>query len=137
MSRFGIARPGYTPYGDKRVPVIDVGFAKAVKQGRLAVRPDAAAFTPTGVRFGDGQEEAFDLVVAATGFSSGLERLLPMPELLDDDGYPCFPSGEPTSRPGLYFIGFTHTLRGHLFEANRTSRLLAKRIAAYLGRVAA
>ena len=137
MSRFGIARPGYNPYGDKRVPVIDVGFAKAVKKGRLAVRPDVAAFTPTGVRFSDGQEGAFDLVVAATGFSSGLERLLPMPELLNEDGYPRFPSGEPTSRPGLYFVGFTHTLRGHLFEANRTSRLLAKRIAEYLGRVAA
>jgi putative flavoprotein involved in K+ transport len=129
MSRHGIMRPGYTPYQDQRVPVIDVGFASAVKQGRVAVRPGMAGFTPTGVKYSNGQEEAFDLVVAATGFSSGLEQLLPMPDLLTEDSFPRFPSGERTSRPGLYFIGFTHSLRGHLFEANRTSRLLAKRIA--------
>jgi len=109
-----------------------VGFADAVKKGRLTVRPDVTEFTSIGVRFRDGREEAFDLVVVATGFSSGLERLLQMPDLLTEEGYPRSPSGEPTSRPGLYFIGFTHSLRGHLFEANRTSRILAKRIAAYL-----
>jgi putative flavoprotein involved in K+ transport len=136
MSRHGIRGPGYTPYQDRRVPLIDVGFAAAVKQGRVAVRPDVAGFTPTGAIFSNGQEEAFDLVVAATGFSSGLERLLPMPDLLAEDGYPRFPSGEPTSQPGLYFIGFTHSLRGHLFESNLGSRHLAKHIAKYLGRVA-
>jgi cation diffusion facilitator CzcD-associated flavoprotein CzcO len=132
MSRHGIGRPGYTPYQAQRVPVIDVGFAKAVKKGRVAVRPDIVGFTPTGVGFSDGREEAFDVVVAATGFSSGLEELLPMPGLLTEEGFPRSPSGEPTSKPGLYFIGFTHSLRGHLFEANRASRRLAKRIEAYL-----
>jgi cation diffusion facilitator CzcD-associated flavoprotein CzcO len=134
MSRHGIASPGYTPYQDQRVPLIDVGFAEAVKQGKVAVRPDVARFTPTGVVYSDGKEESFDLVVAATGFTSGLEKLLPLPGLLTEQGYPRFPSGEPTSSPGLYFTGFTHSLRGHLFEANRTSRLLAKTIAAYLAR---
>jgi putative flavoprotein involved in K+ transport len=139
MSRYGIKSPGYSPYEDKRVPMIDVGFAKAVKKGRITVLPDVMGFTQKGVKFSDGTEEAFDLVVAATGFSSGLERLLAEPgagaDLLTEDEYPRFSSGEPTTRLGLYFIGFTHSLRGHLFEANRASRLLAKRIAEYLGRV--
>ncbi|MEO8286125.1 MAG: NAD(P)/FAD-dependent oxidoreductase [Chloroflexota bacterium] len=132
MSGYGINAPGYSPYSDQRVPVIDVGFAKAVKQGRVTIFPDLAGLTPTGVRFKDGREEPFDLVVAATGFSSGLEGLLPLPGLLTDEGYPLYPSGEPTSLPGLYFAGFTHSLRGHLFEANRTSRRLAAHIASYL-----
>jgi len=134
MSRFGIKSPGYSPYRAQRIPVIDVGFAQAVKKGRVTVRPDVVAFTPTGVKYSNGQEEAFDLVVAATGFSSGLEQLLPMPGLLAGD-YPLAPSGEETSWPGLYFIGFTHSLRGSLFEANRGSRLLAKRIASYVKRL--
>jgi cation diffusion facilitator CzcD-associated flavoprotein CzcO len=137
MSRYGINAPGYSPYQDQRVPLIDVGFAAAVKQGRIAIRPDVVDLTPTGAIFSNSQEEAFDLAVAATGFRSGLEDLLPMLDLLDENGYPRFPSGEPTSQPGLYFIGFTHSLRGHLFEANRGSRRLAKNIATYLGRVAA
>jgi putative flavoprotein involved in K+ transport len=132
MNQHGIRNPGYTPYQNQRVPVIDVGFAQAVKKGRVVVRPAVTGFTPTGVKFSDGQEEAFDLVVAATGFSSDLDRLLAVPGLLTGEGYPRFSSGEPTSMPGLYFIGFTHSLRGHLFEANRSSRLLAKRIARYL-----
>jgi cation diffusion facilitator CzcD-associated flavoprotein CzcO len=132
MHRHGIESPGYTPYQDHRVPVIDVGFAEAVKKGRVAVRPDVTGLTPAGVKFSTGQEEAFDLVVAATGFSSGLEQLLPLPDLLTEQAYPRFPSGEPTSRPGLYFTGFTHSLRGHLFEANRSALRLAKHIAEYL-----
>jgi hypothetical protein len=75
-------------------------------------------------------------VVAATGFSSGLERLLPIPGLLAENEYPCFPSEEPASQPGLYFIGFTHSLHGHLYEANRASQRLAKYIAVYLEKVA-
>ena len=112
MSRHGIDSPGYTPYQAQRVPVIDVGFAGAVKQGRVAVCPDVTGFTPSGVIFSNGEEEEFDLVVAATGFSSGLEQLLPLPDLLTEQGYPRFPSGEPTSHPGFYFTGFTQVCAG-------------------------
>jgi hypothetical protein len=34
----------------------------------------------------------------------------------------------------LYFIGFTHSLRGHLFEANLASRRLARNVRQYLAR---
>ncbi|MDQ6695446.1 MAG: NAD(P)/FAD-dependent oxidoreductase [Chloroflexota bacterium] len=137
LSRHGIAATGYSPYSDQHVPLIDVGFVKAVKQRRLIVRPEVASFTPLGVRFSDGREEAFDYVVAATGFSSGLEQLLPLPDMIGPEGFPNYPSGEPTPQPGLYFTGFTHSLRGHLFEANRSSRRLARHIAAYMARAGA
>ena len=52
--------------------------------------------------------------------------------VLDTHDEPLGVPGGPTSRPGLYFIGFLHTLRGHLFEANRTSRRLARHIESYL-----
>jgi hypothetical protein len=32
----------------------------------------------------------------------------------------------------LFFVGFTHSLRGHLFEANRASRRLAAHVKHYL-----
>jgi putative flavoprotein involved in K+ transport len=71
-------------------------------------------------------------VIAATGFNTGLDQLLDAPDLVDERGEPRYPSGQPTAQPGLYFIGYTHSLRGHLFEANRDSRRLAKIVAAYL-----
>ena len=94
MSKHGLMAPGYSPYQqDQRVPLIDVSSTTGGQQSRVSVRPDVAGFTPTGVIFNNGLEEAFDLVVAATGFSSGLEQLLPIPDLLTEDAYPRFPSG--------------------------------------------
>ena len=46
LSRHGITNPGYSPYQDQRVPVIDVGFAAAVKKGRVAVRPGMSELHP-------------------------------------------------------------------------------------------
>ncbi|HJZ45552.1 MAG TPA: hypothetical protein VKE41_00230, partial [Roseiflexaceae bacterium] len=62
-----------------------------------------------------------------------LEQLIDLSGVLDARGEPAFPSGQATAFPGLYFVGYTHSLRGHLFEANRDSRRLAKLIEEFLG----
>jgi cation diffusion facilitator CzcD-associated flavoprotein CzcO len=132
LTRFGLQPAAWWPYGAQRVPVIDVGFAAELKRGRIAVRPNIARFTRTGVKFADGRAEDFDAVIAATGYRSGLPQLLDLPGALDEQGYPRFASGQPTDFPGLYFIGYTHSLLGHLYEANRDSRRLAGLVQAYL-----
>jgi putative flavoprotein involved in K+ transport len=134
LTRYGLAAPAWLPYSARHVPVIDVGFVKQLKRARIHVRPNVARFTPSGVVFVDGREEAFDGVIAATGFKTGLADLLEAPEVLDTRGFPAYPSGQPTARPGLYFMGFTEHLRGHLYEANRDSRRLAGIIKDYLGK---
>jgi hypothetical protein len=94
------------------------------------------AFTPEGVRYADGREEPFDTVITATGFRTALPALLDLPAALDEQGVPRAPSGRATGYPGLYFMGYFASVRGHLFETNRASRTLAARIARYLERVA-
>ena len=76
LTRYGLRPPAWLPFTAKRIPIIDVGFIKEVKNGRVKVRPNIARFTRTGVTYEDGQEEAFDVVVAATGFTTGLDQLL-------------------------------------------------------------
>ncbi len=132
LTRYGIPRAEFAPYTTKRVPLIDVGFVDALKRRRVTVKPAVSALTPTGAVFADGTSEAFDAIVAATGFATGLESLLDVPGALDEAGEPRAPSGEPTAWPGLYFTGFIHSLRGHLFEANRASRRLAQYVERYL-----
>jgi hypothetical protein len=88
--------------------------------------------TQTDAVFADGTSEPFDAIIAATGFTTGLESLVDIPGVLDERDEPRGTSGEPTAQPGLYFIGFTHSLRGHLFEANRASRRLARNVRRYL-----
>ncbi len=133
LTRYGIRPPAWRPYSARHVPVIDVGFVAELKRGRVQVRPNIVRFTSGGVVYEDGRAEDFDGVVAATGFRTGLGELLEAPGLLDGRGLPAFASGQPTAQPGLYFMGYTEHLRGHLYEANRDSRRLARIIGAYLG----
>jgi hypothetical protein len=101
----------------------------------VTIRPAVERLTPTGAAFTDGTSEAFDAIIAATGFTTGLESILDVPDglaVLNDLGEPRGTSGEATARPGLYFVGFTHSLRGHLFEANLASRRLARNVERYL-----
>jgi putative flavoprotein involved in K+ transport len=126
-------RGSFAPYTTKRVPLIDVGFVHALKRGRVTVRAAVARLTPEGAVFADGTTGAFDAIIAATGFATGLESMIDLPGVVDESGEPRGRSGEPTAYPGLFFIGFTHSLRGHLFEASRDSRRLARNVDRYLG----
>jgi cation diffusion facilitator CzcD-associated flavoprotein CzcO len=132
LTRYGMPAATFNPYTTRRIPLIDVGFVEALKRGRVTVRPAVERLTASGAVFVDGTEESFDAIVAATGFTTGLQSLLEAPGTLDEEGEPIGRAGMPTAYPGLYFVGFTHSLRGHLFEANLASRRLARHVAQYL-----
>jgi putative flavoprotein involved in K+ transport len=132
LGRYGLPTRVFDVYSTRRIPIIDVGLVDALKHGRVTVRPAVERLSRDGALFADGTREPFDAIIAATGFSTGLESLIEVPGVLDEDGEPRGTSGEPTSQPGLYFVGFTHSLRGHLFEARRASLRLAKNVERYL-----
>jgi putative flavoprotein involved in K+ transport len=132
LTRYGLPQGEFAPYSTRHIPLIDVGFVAALKAGRVAVRPAVDRLTPAGAVFADGSSDAFDAIIAATGFTTGLEALIDAPGVLDHHGEPLGRSGDATAQPGLYFIGFVHTLRGHLFEANRASRRLARHLERFL-----
>ncbi len=132
LRRFGLGREEWGPFVERRPPVIDVGFIRELKAGAIKVLPAVVSLTPRGVVTADGNERPFDLVVAATGFTTGLERLLDAPEALDERGYPR----PDHATAGLFFAGYSETPRGQLFEANRGARRLAATIDDYLGRTA-
>lgn len=136
LTAYKIPRPAWGPFSAKRVPLINVGFVEAVKRGIVHIRPALARLTPTGAVYADGVEEPFDAVIAATGFGTGLKELLDADGVLDESGEPIGAHGAPTARPGLYFVGFIHSLRGQLFESNRASRRLARNVGKYLEQTA-
>ena len=136
LTRHGLEAPQWMPYSARRVPVIDVGFVSALKERRVQIRPALARLTATAAVFEDDRAEPFDAIIAATGFSTGLNELLEAKGVLNELNEPVDPSGQPTARPGMFFMGYTHSLRGHLFEANLASRRLAKNVERYLQRTA-
>jgi putative flavoprotein involved in K+ transport len=130
LSTHGLGKEGWGPFTARRPPVIDVGFLEQLKSRRIDVRGDVLRFTSTGVVFVDGVEEEFDVVVAATGFTSGLDQIVAAPGSLDERGYPHADG----AYPGLYFAGYSETPRGQLFESSRGARKLAATVDAYLER---
>ncbi|HEX9106979.1 MAG TPA: NAD(P)/FAD-dependent oxidoreductase [Longimicrobiales bacterium] len=132
LARSGMPTRRFTAFSTRRIPLIDVGFVDALRQGRVKVKPALERLSPEGALFADGSGEPYDTIVAATGFTTGLASLIEAPGVLDEQGEPRGTAGEATAFPGLYFIGFTHSLRGHLFEANRASRRLARNAERYL-----
>ena len=127
---FGLGPAAWGPFTARRPAVIDVGFLDVLKAGRVTVRPAVERLTASGAAFVDGSSDDVDVVVLATGFGTGLERVLrDVPGVVGADGQPLARSGRPTAAPGLYFIGFDETIRGHLFEARRESKRLARTIA--------
>ncbi len=125
---YGLGEEEWGPFAEHRPPVIDVGFVRRLKASAIKVVPAVVSLTPRGVVTADGNERPFDLVVAATGFTTGLERLLDAPEALDERGYPR----PDHATAGLFFAGYSETPRGQLFEANRGARRLAATIGDYL-----
>jgi putative flavoprotein involved in K+ transport len=132
LTPYKIPRPAWGPFSAKRAPLIDVGFVNAAKRGLVQVRPAVVRLTDSGAAFADGSSESFDAIIAATGFTTGLENLLDADGVLNELGEPIAASGSSAAMPGLYFVGFVHTPRGHLFEANRASKRLAKAVRQYL-----
>jgi hypothetical protein len=90
-----------------------------LKLGRMQVQKHVMYFDKTGVIYADGSRELIDVVVAATGSRTGIDKLLNMANVIDDKGQPLFRSGQPPPEPGLYFVGFDETVRGQLHEINR------------------
>ncbi len=133
LSRYGLPAADWRPYSSGRVPVIDVGFVSVLKRGLVQIRPALVRLTATQAVYADGRSEPFDAIIAATGFTTGLDSLLEDTAVLDDSVEPVNPAGQPTASPGLFFVGYTNSLRGHLFEANRASRKLATNVVRYLG----
>jgi hypothetical protein len=132
LTQHGLPPAAWMPYSARRIPVIDVGFVSALKRGLVHIRPALASLTADGVAFRDGSTESFDAIIAATGFGTGLDALLETGGMLNAAHEPIYLSGQPTAHPGLYFMGYIHSLRGHLFEGNLASRRLARNVAGYL-----
>ncbi len=108
-------------------PVIDSGFSRAVRNGRILPTANVVGFDQDAALLSDGTRILSDDVIAATGYRRNLEELLGHLGVLEPSGTPRALAPDEASR--LYFVGFTPKLGGLLFdigiEARRVSRAIA------------
>lgn len=113
-------------------PAIDAGFVKAVKEGGIEIVPTVEAFDGADVVLADGSRVQPEVVICATGYRRGLERLVGHLGLLDENGMPReWPAVELSAAPNLFFVGYFARVSGQLrqmrFEARRVARTVKRR----------
>ncbi len=108
----------------------DDGAVDAIKAGRIVVVPQVSEFRQDGVVLADGQAIALDIVIAATGYRTGLETMLGKLGVLDAKGVPLFNGavGDP-KLPGLWFTGMRPSIRGCFANASILGAAIARKIA--------
>ena len=134
LRRFGIDAPqegAMTRHRrDGGEPTIDSGILRALKENRLRMLPGAvSSLTGRSVVLGTGLNEPADVVIAATGFRSGLRPLVGHLDILDERDRPRMHGAATDPRyPGLRFIGYTLPISGNLRELRHEARQAARGI---------
>ncbi|MEP6567907.1 MAG: NAD(P)/FAD-dependent oxidoreductase, partial [Mesorhizobium sp.] len=104
----------------------DDGAVDAIKAGKIVVVPQIREFTRDGVMLDNGVSIQPDIVIAATGYRTGLETMVGQLGVLDGKGVPLFNgAGSDPKLPGLWFTGMRPSIRGCFANA----RIQAKAIA--------
>ena len=107
--------------------IVDREVIEAVKAGQIEVVPGVESLDAGGVRLADGTRVEPEVVVAATGYRSGLERLVGHLGVLDERGIPPAQGAE-AAAPGLRFIGYI-SRPGALGYMGKQAKQAAKAIA--------
>ena len=112
----------------------DDGAVDAIKTGKITVVPAIREFTRDGVILANGSLIDPDIVIAATGYRTGLEPMVGKLGVLDGKGVPLFNGGQADPKlPGLWFTGMRPSIRGCFANAAILAKAIAKRIASSAG----
>jgi putative flavoprotein involved in K+ transport len=110
--------------------LVDNGFVDAVKDGRIELVAAVEAFDGPDVLLADGSRIQPDVVIAATGYSRGLEPIVGHLGVLDETGFPRVLADEThPNAPRLYFNGYYATISGGMRHMRRHARRIARAIA--------
>jgi len=130
LSAKGLPRPN-APFSQFRstatVPVMDVGFIDAVRNGSIEVVPGVTALDGRAVVLADGTRVYPDTVIAATGYRPGLEPLVGHVTQIG-------PHGIPSPQARLHFLGIGIPISGALYQTAKDAQRLAREIASEIQR---
>ncbi|TIV50258.1 MAG: NAD(P)/FAD-dependent oxidoreductase, partial [Mesorhizobium sp.] len=108
----------------------DDGAVEAIKAGRIILVPQVKEFRHDSVVLENGQAISPDIVIAATGYRTGLEAMVGRLGVLDAKGVPLFNGGTSDPKlPGLWFTGMRPSIRGCFANARIQGAAIARRIA--------
>jgi hypothetical protein len=134
LSAYGLAPPADGAVtrleAEGRVPTVDDGrFTDALREGRIRVVGDIHSLRERSVVLRDATQLEPDLLVAATGYRSGVDELVGHLGVLDEYGEPAIGTAlQHPAAPGVYFVGFRDPRSGLLREMRLEAGQVASRI---------
>ncbi|HLV98307.1 MAG TPA: NAD(P)/FAD-dependent oxidoreductase [Ktedonobacterales bacterium] len=128
QERAGVPRPAYSVLERPGIPIIGLDLLHYAQQGTVRVAGAIQRFTPTGVRFANGDQADFNSIILATGYRPALGYLADAVPL-DEAGRPALDGVRAANVPHLYFVGMNYGLLGTLFNISREAPLVADLIA--------
>ena len=110
------------------IPVIGFHLVDAIREGTVRLRGGIASVSEMSVRFADGSEEPFDVILLATGFRPALE-LFRDPIAVDERGFTKrLDRVTSATEPDLFFVGHNYDANGGLLNIRIDSQLVAQRV---------
>jgi cation diffusion facilitator CzcD-associated flavoprotein CzcO len=127
-----LPRPAVGPLD--AIPLIGFRLVDAIRSGSVTLRGGVERFTAAGVRFDDGTEEPFEVVLLATGFRAAI-GFLGSAVQMDEKGFGMRRDRVvSTDQPNLFFVGHNYDATGGLTNIRRDAPLAAERVAAAITR---
>jgi cation diffusion facilitator CzcD-associated flavoprotein CzcO len=110
LSAYGLVPPQEgimsRSHRDGKAPaILDKPIIDAIRERRIEIVAAVESFDMTGVVLADRTRLEPNAVIAATGYTTGLEPLVGHLGVLDERGVPLLHGG-PAAAPGLRFIGY-------------------------------
>jgi putative flavoprotein involved in K+ transport len=110
LSRWGLTEPTEGLFArarrESKVPaIVDPEVITAIKAGQIEIVPAVESVGEAGARLASGTTLRPDVIIAATGYSTGLEPIVGHLGVINDRGEPTVHGG-PAAAPGLRFIGY-------------------------------
>ena len=131
LSTFGIHRPPgpimQKTGGRARIPVIDVGTVKKIRERAIKVAPGIAEITADGAVFTDGSKARFDAIIFATGYRTNYSSFLGGYE--EDGSIGDQAVNDKSRASGIYFVGLRNSASGLLRDIAREAAMVADDIA--------
>jgi len=133
ITKLGLKKSKYGPREQiekqKRIPLLDIGTIKLIKEGHITVYGDIVRIEGSTIFFEDKRQNDFDAIILATGYKNNLQHILDLEKDRIND------LGNSTSKQsffgkdGLYLCGFYLSPMGMLREIGIEARKIAKDIA--------
>jgi cation diffusion facilitator CzcD-associated flavoprotein CzcO len=110
------------------IPLIGFRLVDAIRDGTVKLRGGIERLTVDGVRFDDGSEEPFDVVLLATGFRAAMNFLGPLVRT-DERGFGVRRDRVVSvDQPNLFFVGHNYDATGGITNIRRDAPLAADAI---------